>query len=47
MMGIIQKGGAWYTVGEERFQGRAKVVDYLRNNPDVVKELQEKIYDKS
>ena len=47
MMGIIQKGGAWYTVGEERFQGRAKVVDYLKNNPDVVKELQEKIYDKS
>ena len=47
MMGIIQKGGAWYTVGEERFQGRAKVVDYLKNNPDVVKELQKKIYDKS
>lgn len=47
MMGIIQKGGAWYTVGEERFQGRAKVVDYLKNNPEVVKELQEKIYDKS
>ena len=47
MMGIIQKGGAWYTVGEERFQGRAKVVEYLKNNPDVVKELQEKIYDKS
>ena len=47
MMGIIQKGGAWYTVGEERFQGRAKVVDYLRNNPEIVKGLQEKIYDKS
>lgn len=47
MMGIIQKGGAWYTVGEERIQGRAKVVEYLRNNPSIVKELQEKIYDKS
>ena len=47
MMGIIQKGGAWYTVNEERFQGRAKVVEYLKNNPDVVKDLQEKIYDKS
>jgi len=47
MMGIIQKGGAWYTVGEERFQGRAKVVEYLKNNPDVVKKLQEQIYDKS
>ena len=47
MMGIIQKGGAWYTVGEERFQGRAKVVDYVRNNPDVILKLQEQIYDKS
>jgi recombination protein RecA len=47
MMGIIQKGGAWYTVGEERFQGRAKVVEYVRNNPDVALKLQGQIYDKS
>jgi len=47
MMGIIQKGGAWYTVGEERFQGRAKVVDYVRSNPDVALRLQEQIYAKS
>jgi recombination protein RecA len=47
MMGIVQKGGAWYTVGEERFQGRAKTVEYLRNNPDVVKKLEKEIYDKS
>ena len=47
MMGIIQKGGAWYTVGEERFQGRAKVVDYVRNNLDVALSLQEQIYVKS
>ena len=47
MMGIIQKGGAWYTVGEERFQGRAKTVEYLRSNPDIVKKLEEDIYAKS
>jgi recombination protein RecA len=47
MMGIVQKGGAWYTVGEERFQGRAKTVDYLRNNPDVVDKLRSDIYAKS
>ena len=47
MMGIVQKGGAWYTVNEERFQGRAKAIDYLRENPDVVKTLSEEIYDKS
>jgi len=47
MMGIIQKGGAWYTVGEERFQGRAKVVEYVKENPDVASKLQGAIYDKS
>ena len=47
MMGIVQKGGAWYTVNEERFQGRAKAVQYLRENPDVVKTLSKEIYDKS
>jgi recombination protein RecA len=47
MMGIVQKGGAWYTVGEERFQGRAKTVDYLRSNPDVVDKLRSDIYAKS
>jgi recombination protein RecA len=45
--GIIQKGGAWYTVGEERFQGRAKTVEYLRANPDIVAKLREEIYAKS
>jgi recombination protein RecA len=45
--GIIQKGGAWYTVGEERFQGRAKTVEYLRANPEVVAKLREEIYAKS
>jgi len=47
MYGIIEKGGAWYTIGEERFQGRAKTVQYLRDNPDVVEELRSKIYDRS
>ena len=43
MMGKIQKGGAWYTIEEERFQGRAKALEYLRSNPDVVLRLKEKI----
>lgn len=47
MMGIIQRGGSWYTIGEERFQGRVKAVEYLRDNPKVVSELQEKIYESS
>ena len=47
MMGIVQKGGAWYTVNEERFQGRAKAVEYLRENPDVAEKIKAEIYDKS
>ena len=39
MCGIIEKGGAWYTVNGERFQGRAKAVAYLKENPDVVDNL--------
>ena len=45
MMGKIQKGGAWYTIGEERFQGRNKALDYLRDNPEIVKTLQESLYE--
>jgi len=42
--GAVEKGGAWYTIGKERFQGRAKTVQYLRENPDVVESLKAKIY---
>ena len=44
MMGKIQKGGAWYTIGEERFQGRNKALDYLKENPNVVEKLKKDIY---
>jgi recombination protein RecA len=47
MMGIVQKGGAWYTVNEERLQGRAKAVEYLRENLDVANKIKQEIYDKS
>ena len=45
--GIIEKGGAWYTVNGERFQGRAKAVQYLRDNADVVEKLKAEIYAKA
>lgn len=43
LVGAIQKGGAWYTVGEERFQGRAKVIEWLKEDPQRVKDLEEKV----
>ena len=40
---IIDKGGAWYTVGETRLQGRDAVLLYLKENPEVSDEIEEKI----
>jgi recombination protein RecA len=39
MHGHIERSGAWYTVLGERFQGRAKVIEWLRNNPERADEL--------
>ena len=47
MCGIVEKGGAWYTVNGERFQGRAKAVAYLKENPEVVEILKKDIDAKS
>lgn len=41
--GFIEKGGAWYTIGEERLQGAVKVKDYLINNPDVFDKLKDNV----
>lgn len=45
--GIIEKGGAWYTILDNRFQGRAKAIEWLRDNPEACGKLTKEIYDKS
>ena len=40
---LIEKGGAWYTIGESRFQGRDNVKEYLKENPEIADELAENI----
>lgn len=40
---LIDKGGAWFTVGEARLQGRENVKKYLRDNPDVADKLEAEI----
>ncbi|MEW6661166.1 MAG: recombinase RecA [Bacillota bacterium] len=43
-MGIIQKSGAWYSYADERLgQGRENVKDYLKQNPQVARSIEEKI----
>ncbi len=40
---LIAKTGAWFTLGEERFQGRDQTRAYLEENPEVAEELEEQI----
>jgi recombination protein RecA len=42
-LGLIEKGGSWFTLGETRLQGRDSVKDYLKNNPDVADALEQEI----
>src|ERR671938_268497 len=43
---IVQKSGSFFSYGDERLgQGRNNVKGYLRENPQVAKEIEEKIYD--
>lgn len=41
--GVIQKGGAWYTIYDERFQGDTKAREYVRSNPEVAEKLEAEI----
>ena len=42
---LIDKSGAWFTIGDTRIQGRDGVKAYLQQNPDVADELEQKIRD--
>ena len=42
-LGLVEKGGAWYTLGEVRLQGRDNVKEYLKEHPDVADELESSI----
>lgn len=46
MMGVIERGGAWYTVFEERVQGRSKVIDMVRANKELFNKLKDTVYNK-
>ncbi len=45
-IGIIEKSGAWYAYKEEKIgQGKENVKMFLRENPDIAKEIEDKIYE--
>lgn len=44
---IIEKAGSWYSFNGDRIgQGRENVKDYLKNNPDILEEVQQMLLDK-
>ena len=45
MMGYVQKGGSWYTIEGERIQGEKNASNFLREHPEVVETLRNKIND--
>ncbi|MCR5264043.1 MAG: DNA recombination/repair protein RecA, partial [Clostridiales bacterium] len=42
-LNLIEKSGAWFTIGDIRIQGRDGVKEYLNANPDVADDLEQKI----
>ena len=40
---LIDKAGAWFTVGDQRLQGRDSVKTYLQENPEIADELEAQI----
>jgi recombination protein RecA len=44
-MGIIERAGTWYSYGESRIgQGRENAKDFLKKHPDIMKEIENKIF---
>ena len=40
---IIRKSGAWYYYNEEKFQGRQKMVSWLRDNPIISEQISQEV----
>ena len=42
--GVIQKSGSWFSYNEERVaQGREKTIEWLKNNPELVDEIEKEV----
>jgi recombination protein RecA len=42
-LGLIEKSGTWFTLGQERMQGRENLKRFLIENQEVLKELDQKV----
>ncbi|WP_128253911.1 recombinase RecA [Falsirhodobacter deserti] len=42
--GVVEKSGSWYSFGDERIgQGRENAKQYLKNNPDAARAIEDKV----
>ena len=42
-LGLIEKGGSWFTYRDQRLQGKDRMKDYLKQNPEIADELEAEI----
>jgi len=42
---LVKQGGAWFNFGEEKFQGKEKLIEYLKSKPKVLAKLKKDIQD--
>ena len=42
---LIDKAGAWFTIGDQRIQGRDATKTYLLNNPEICNKIEQQIRD--
>jgi recombination protein RecA len=42
-LGLIEKGGSWFTYRDQRLQGKDSMKDYLKQNPEIADELEAEI----
>lgn len=40
LLGVIEKAGAFYTVGDQKLQGKEKLVQYLHDNEEAKADLE-------
>jgi recombination protein RecA len=38
-LGLIEKSGSYFTLGDQNLQGRAAAIEHLRQNPALLEEL--------
>ena len=45
--GIVNKAGAWFSYNDEKLgQGREKAIDFMKNNPEILQEVENKVREK-